>query len=52
VLNGLGYAVSVWSLVLFAIPITTISIVLGAVQFLLLDKWIRKEAANSPCEAL
>jgi uncharacterized membrane protein len=50
-LNGLGYAVSVWSLVLFAIPITTISIVLGAVQFLLLDKWIRKEAANSPCEA-
>jgi uncharacterized membrane protein len=52
VLNGLGYAVSIWSLVLFAIPITTISIVLGAVQFLLLDKWIRKELANSKCKAL
>ena len=51
-MNGLGYAVSVWSLVLFAIPITTISIVLGAVQFLLLDKWIRRKVARAQCRAL
>lgn len=44
VLNGLGYVVSVWSLVLFAIPITTLSVLLGAVQFYLLDREYRKKA--------
>jgi uncharacterized membrane protein len=52
VMNGLGYAVSVWSLVLFAIPIATISIILAAVQFFLLDRWIRGKAASSQCESL
>jgi uncharacterized membrane protein len=42
VMNGLGYAVSVWSLVFYAIPITTISILLGALQFVWFDRWIRK----------
>jgi uncharacterized membrane protein len=38
VMTGLGYSVSVWSLVLFAIPITSISVILGCVQFWLLDR--------------
>lgn len=46
VLNGLGYVVSVWSLVLFAIPITTVSILLGAAQFLLLDREYGKKAGR------
>lgn len=46
VMTGLGYVVSVWSLVAFAIPIATISIFLGAIQFWLLDLRIRKKAAT------
>ena len=45
-MGGLGYAISVWSLVLFAIPITTISVVLGVIQFLLLDRRYRTEIAD------
>ncbi|MEK6300095.1 MAG: DUF969 family protein [Acidobacteriota bacterium] len=52
VMNGLGYAISVWSLVVFAVPIVAISIILGAVQFWLLDKWIRRKAGSSQCQAL
>jgi len=37
-MSGLGYAVSVLSLVLYAIPIATISVLLGCVQFWLLDR--------------
>jgi uncharacterized membrane protein len=47
VLTGLGYMVSVWSLVLYAIPITTISIILGAVQFWLLDRKYRRKSARA-----
>lgn len=47
VLNGLGYAASVWSLVAYAIPITTISVILGALQFWLLDRRYRGKAAAS-----
>lgn len=47
VLTGLGYLVSVWSLVLYAIPITTISIILGAIQFRLLDRKYRRKAARA-----
>jgi len=47
VMNGLGYAVSVWSLVAYAIPITTISIILGAIQFLWLDRRYRRKAATA-----
>ena len=42
ILTGLGYAVSVLKLVLYAIPITTISVILGVVQFWLLDRRHRK----------
>jgi len=34
------------SLVLFAIPITSISVVLGAIQFWLLDRKYRRKAAT------
>ena len=43
VLSGLGYVVSVWTLVLYAIPIATISVVLGMVQFWLLDRRYQKK---------
>jgi uncharacterized membrane protein len=38
VMAGLGLNVSVWSLVLYAIPIATLSVILGAIQFWLLDR--------------
>ncbi len=47
VMAGLGYAVSVWSLVMFAIPIATFSVILGAIQFWLLDLRYRRKAAES-----
>jgi uncharacterized membrane protein len=46
VLTGLGYSVSVWALVMFAIPIATISVVLGAIQFWLLDRRYRRKATT------
>jgi uncharacterized membrane protein len=48
VLKGLGYPVSVWKLVLYAIPITAISVVLGALQFALFS---RRLARHSKTEA-
>ena len=42
VMAGLGYKVSVWRLALFAIPIATISVILGVVQFLWLDRRFRR----------
>jgi uncharacterized membrane protein len=42
VLRGLGYVVNIWSLVLYAIPIALISVALGALQFRLLDRRLRK----------
>ena len=45
VLGGLGYTVSVWSIVLYAIPIATLSVVVAAVQFRLFDARLRKKLA-------
>lgn len=42
VLKGLGYTVSVWRLVLFAIPIAVLSVVVGAAQFWLMDRRHRR----------
>jgi len=42
VMKGLGYDLSTWRLVLFAIPIATASVVLGTIQFLLLDRRLRR----------
>lgn len=46
-MTGLGYDVSVLSLVIFAIPIATASVVLGAIQFLLLDRSLKGKAAST-----
>lgn len=45
-LKGLGYDVSVLSIVLYAIPITTISIILGIIQFHLFDLRLRRKEAK------
>ena len=37
VMKGLGYTLSVWRIVLFAIPIASLSIIIAGVQFWLLD---------------
>ncbi len=42
VMNGLGYEVSLWRLILFTIPIVVFSVLLGMAQFLLLDRWLNK----------
>lgn len=47
VMTGLGYAISVLSLVIFAIPIATISIVLGAIQFWILDRGLKRKAMST-----
>ncbi|HJQ70425.1 MAG TPA: DUF969 family protein [Blastocatellia bacterium] len=44
VMNGLGYTVNLLSLVYYTIPIVVFSIVLGAIQFFLLDQHYRKKA--------
>jgi len=46
VMSGLGYKVSVWRLVLFAIPVATISVILGGIQFFRLDRRFRKKAES------
>ncbi len=45
VMKGLGYTVSVWRVVLYAIPIALISIILGGLQFWLLDLRERRRLA-------
>ena len=46
VMNGLGFAVGVWDLVKFTIPVVVASILFAAVQFWLLDRWLNREAAR------
>ena len=41
-LRGLGYEVSLWRLILFTTPIVASSMMLGAIQFLLLDRRERR----------
>lgn len=43
VMQGLGFAVGVWDLVWYTIPIVVASIVLGFIQFSLLDRWLKSE---------
>ncbi len=45
VMKGLGYTVNLWSLVLFTIPIVVFSVILGAIQFWLLDLRERRRLA-------
>ena len=48
VMKGLGYTVNLWSLVLFTIPIVVFSVILGAIQFWLLDLRERRRLAAKP----
>jgi uncharacterized membrane protein len=41
-LKGLGYEVSLWRMILFTAPIVLASVILGAVQFVLLDRRDRR----------
>ena len=47
VLSGLGYVVSVWSLVVYAIPIATLSVILGMIQFWLLDRRYQRKGKSN-----
>lgn len=47
VLTGLGYVVSVWSLVVYAIPIATLSVILGMIQFWLLDRRYQRKGKSN-----
>lgn len=46
VMNGLGFAVGVWDLVRYTIPVVAASILFAVVQFWLLDRWLKVEAAR------
>ncbi|HYP28229.1 MAG TPA: DUF969 family protein [Blastocatellia bacterium] len=46
VMAGLGYTVSVWSLVLYTLPVVAASVILAAIQFLWIDRRYKKEAAR------
>jgi uncharacterized membrane protein len=43
VLKSLGYVVSVWRLALYAIPIASLSVLVGALQFHLLGRRLRRQ---------
>jgi uncharacterized membrane protein len=44
VMQGLGYAINIWDLVLYTIPIVVASIILAQVQFSLFDRFLKKQA--------
>ncbi|MET0623235.1 MAG: DUF969 family protein [Pyrinomonadaceae bacterium] len=44
---GIGYAVSLWSVVLYAIPIAALSVLVAAVQFLLFDRYLRRRLSET-----
>lgn len=46
VMAGLGYTLNVWSLVLYTMPIVAASVILAAVQFLMIDRRYKREAAR------
>jgi len=48
VLKGLGYQVSVWRLVAFAIPIATLTVIFGGVQFWLFGRRMSRDQAAGP----
>ncbi len=48
VMKSLGYEVSAWRLVLWAAPLTALSVIFGAAQFLLLDRRLKGSACSKP----
>jgi len=47
VMKGLGYTVSLWELVKYTVPVVAVSLVLGFIQFELLDRGIRRGSKES-----
>ncbi len=43
VMGGLGYTISIWSLVLYTLPIVAASVALAAIQFRLIDRRYERE---------
>lgn len=43
---GIGYAVSLWSVVLYAIPVAALSVLVAAAQFLLFDRYLRRRLSE------
>lgn len=43
VMRGLGYPVGLWDLVKYTVPVVAVSLILGFIQFALLDRGIRKD---------
>ena len=43
VMRGLGYPVGLWDLVKYTVPVVAASLILGFIQFTLLDRGIRKD---------
>jgi len=48
VMRGLGYEVSLWRMMAFTSPIVLLSIVLGAIQFLRLDRSLSRPSNEEP----
>jgi uncharacterized membrane protein len=46
VMKGLGYEVSVWSLVYYTVPVVAASVILAIVQFTLFDRSLKKAAGG------
>jgi uncharacterized membrane protein len=47
VMKGLGYDVSLWDLVKYTVPVVGFSLVLGFIQFALLDRGLRRESKRA-----
>ena len=47
---ALGYAVSLWSIVLYAIPVAALSVLVAAAQFFLLDRLLRRRLSKAGSE--
>jgi uncharacterized membrane protein len=48
VMNGLGYAINAWDLVLYTTPVLGMSVALGAVQFALFDRSLTNQSEVHP----
>jgi uncharacterized membrane protein len=47
VMKGLGYDVSLWDLVKYTVPVVAVSLILGFIQFALLDRGIRRDSKGA-----
>jgi uncharacterized membrane protein len=48
VMQGLGFTIGLWDLVLYTIPVVAASIVIAVVQFTWLDSWLSREMHLKP----